>query len=81
MESLPQQPMTIADLCKYLQISQRSYFNLKRKDCLPPHANLAGIIRYRPCDVEKWLEERISQSANSLRLRKGLRRLRQGNVA
>jgi predicted DNA-binding transcriptional regulator AlpA len=52
--------LTIADIQKLLQISKSQAYTLSRKiGCV----KLGGALRFRQADIEKFINEKVEQSA------------------
>jgi len=58
------------ELVKYLDYTQRTIYKLMRKEGLPS-TRIRGQFRFKKDIVDRWLEERMSQSGGESQNNKG----------
>ena len=50
--------LDVGDLCRLLGLTRKALYNRRHRDgALPPAIKLGTSLRWRPADVERWLEE------------------------
>jgi len=54
----PERLLTVRDVAERLNLSDKTVRRLRRRGELPPGIEVAGVIRWRPEEIEQWLGER-----------------------
>lgn len=49
--------LNVEQVAQYLGCSKKTLYNLRTRHQGPPAIKIGGILRFRPCDVESWLDE------------------------
>jgi len=55
---MPERLLTVRDVAERLSLSDKTVRRLRRRGELPPGIEVAGTIRWRPEEIEKWLGKR-----------------------
>ncbi|MCC7419988.1 MAG: helix-turn-helix domain-containing protein [Planctomycetaceae bacterium] len=50
--------LTIKDLCMLVGISRRTIYRIRASGQLPAPIQIGGRVRWRPEDIERWLQTR-----------------------
>jgi len=64
MESLDRL-LTVEDLAEYLDVPVATVYAWKYRDVGPRGFRVGRHLRFRWCDVERWIDDRIAQTRHS----------------
>lgn len=51
--------LTREQLCKRLQVTQRTMLNWHRDNLAPPFVKIGGAVRYPEKFLDKWIEQQL----------------------
>lgn len=55
----PQKLLTTEQAAEYLNVSRQKLEKYRQRDKGPRYAKLGGNVRYRPSDLDEWVEAQI----------------------
>ena len=50
--------LTVKDVAEKLGVKEQLVYRLKSEHKIP-HVQIGGVIRFRPSDIEEWLEKSV----------------------
>jgi excisionase family DNA binding protein len=57
--------LTVEDLAEYLEVPVATVYAWRYRDAGPPGFRVGRHLRFRWCDVESWIEERVTQTRHN----------------
>ena len=57
--------LTVEDLAEYLRVPPATVYAWRYRDVGPSGFRVGRHLRFRWCDVERWIEDRVTQSRHS----------------
>ena len=55
--------LTVSDLARLLRLDERTVRRRRREGSIPPAIDIGGSLRWRPSEIEAWLDERREGAA------------------